>query len=272
MVPVGHASAWDAYPSIVWLPTSGSSEFRFHGVGGAALAIRADGGYLSFTGAHESFSIFTENDIGLIVSSTGKYITDLKEDIYVNGKNINDACPVTEISSADKDKKVFGVIGNIVYHPEIEDDNGNKYKKGCYINSIGEGCVWICNKNGNIENGDYITTSSVAGYGQKQNEEMLCNFTMGKITQDCDFNPATVMKLKARKGDKGQLLYNGATGELISEACMDDSNNPIMEPLYPVRYLKGDSTQITKTEYDSLTASGGSAYIAAFVGCTYHCG
>ena len=272
IVPVGHTSTWDAYPSIVWTPTSGTSEFRFHGVGGANLALRADGGYLSFTGAHESFREFTENDIGLIVSSTGNYVTDLKDDIYVNGKSINDACPETEISSADKDKKVFGVIGKIVYHAEIEDDNGNKYKKGCYINSIGEGSVWVCNKNGNIENGDYITTSSVAGYGQKQNEEMLCNFTMGKITQDCDFNPPMVMKKKVRRGDKGQLLYSPITGKVIADACMDENNNPIMESLYPVRYLKDDSTQITKAEYDSLIANGELAYIAAMVGCTYHCG
>jgi hypothetical protein len=218
-----------------------------------------------------------EEDIGLIVVSTGDYITELKNDvhvydIYVNGKTINDAFPIVRISNTDKDKKVFGVVSNISYHENITDDNGNKIKKSCHINSIGEGCVWICNKNGNIENGDYITTSSVAGYGQKQNEEMMCNFTMGKITQDCDFNPPTVMKKKARRGNKGQVLYNGATGQLISDACMDGTNNPIMEPLYPVRYLKGDSTQITKTEYDSLIASGGSAYIAAFVGCTYHCG
>jgi hypothetical protein len=53
---------------------------------------------------------------------------------------------------------------------------------------------------------------------------------------------------------------------------MDDTNNPIMESLYLIRYLKEDSTQITKIEYDSLIASGGTAYIAAFVGCTYHCG
>ena len=45
-----------------------------------------------------------------------------------------------------------------------------------------------------------------------------------------------------------------------------------MQPLYPIRYLKEDGTQIAKTEYDSLIASGTSAYIAAFVGCTYHCG
>ena len=35
----------------------------------------------------------------------------------------------------------------------------------------------------------------------------MCNFTMGKITQDCDFNPQLVMKKKVRKGDKGQVVY-----------------------------------------------------------------
>tara|TARA_B100001971_G_C18267328_1_gene594611 strand:- start:14667 stop:14948 length:282 start_codon:yes stop_codon:yes gene_type:complete len=76
---------------------------------------------------------------------------------------------------------------------------------------------------------------------------------------------------KARKDNKNRVSYS-QNGELIVDTCMDDTNNPIMESLYLIRYLKEDSTQITKTEYDSLIASGGTAYIAAFVGCTYHCG
>jgi len=35
-----------------------------------------------------------------------------------------------------------------------------------------------------------------------------------------------------------------------------------------LRYLLPDGTQITKEEY----ALAAEAYIAAFVGCTYHCG
>ena len=30
---------------------------------------------------------------------------------------------------------------------------------------------WICNSNGNIENGDYITSSDYLGYGEKQDDD-----------------------------------------------------------------------------------------------------
>jgi hypothetical protein len=42
-----------------------------------------------------------------------------------------------------------------------------------------------------LESGDYITTSNIAGYGQKQESDSLKNYTVAKITMDCDFNPAT---------------------------------------------------------------------------------
>ena len=47
------------------------------------------------------------------------------------------------------------------------------------------------NTAGSLESGDYITTSNVAGYGQKQDSEFIANYTVAKITMDCDFEPAT---------------------------------------------------------------------------------
>ena len=42
-----------------------------------------------------------------------------------------------------------------------------KNKKGdtrIYINSVGEGYIWIINKNGPLQAGDYITTCDLSGY------------------------------------------------------------------------------------------------------------
>ena len=47
--------------------------------------------------------------------------------------------------------------------------------------------IWVCNSNGNIENGDYITSSDYLGYGEKQDDDLLHNCTVGKATIDCDF-------------------------------------------------------------------------------------
>jgi len=56
-----------------------------------------------------------------------------------------------------------------------------------FINAVGEGSLWACSANGNIQNGDYITSSQLAGYGQRQNDDVLHNWTVAKSTQDCDF-------------------------------------------------------------------------------------
>ena len=56
------------------------------------------------------------------------------------------------------------------------------------INSLGEGGMWVCNYSGSLANGNYITTSPIKGLGMKQESGILHNFTVAKITQDCNFD------------------------------------------------------------------------------------
>jgi hypothetical protein len=67
-----------------------------------------------------------------------------------------------------------------------------KGDRRAFINSVGEGAMWVVNTAGALESGDYITTSNVAGYGQRQESEFLANYTVAKITMDCDFNPQDI--------------------------------------------------------------------------------
>jgi len=60
------------------------------------------------------------------------------------------------------------------------------------VNSVGEGAIWVCDANGPLESGDYITTSNVAGYGMAQSDDLLHNYTVAKITMDCDFTASNV--------------------------------------------------------------------------------
>ena len=105
--------------------------------------------------------------------------------------------PVLKLSSKRNQKSAFGVVadeseegdnfiksnGNFYSHlPKRENDT-----KRFYVNSLGEGAVWICNINGNLENGDYITTCEIPGYGMLQDDDLLHNYTVAKITQDCNF-------------------------------------------------------------------------------------
>jgi len=158
---------------------------------------------LSFTGQHICIlnKNVDENSIGLIVSSSGKYI-NLDNSIETT---INECLPICNITKIDNDIKVFGVISD----KEDTDDNRyhgikiesvinktNKNEQRIYINSLGEGAVWVCNKNGNLVNGDYISSSSVAGYGMRQNTNKLLNSTVAKITCDCDFSLTKIVKQK----------------------------------------------------------------------------
>ena len=62
------------------------------------------------------------------------------------------------------------------------------------------------------------------------------------------------------------------------ENDMDENNEFIWEDTdeyeyaYNLRYLLEDGTQITKEDYETKKANTENVYIAAFVGCTYHCG
>jgi hypothetical protein len=146
----------------------------------------------------ETIDIFKNNYVGRVVIASGKIKTDFtrkKEptnpelsskdedewysDIDKDGIKIEDAIPVIQLSRKKKDKRVFGVLGD----PNRRTNNINRL----IVNSIGEGGICVSNTNGNIENGDYIQSSDLLGYGEKQDDDLLHNYTIGKETIDCDF-------------------------------------------------------------------------------------
>lgn len=237
---------------------------------------------LDFTGQHRSFIQNSLSDMnGLIVSSTGTYIN---LDNSINPQ-INESLPICEISSTTNDKKVFGIVSG------LEDNNNDRtYSTGnltstypktntneqrYYINSVGEGGMWITNKNGpTIENGDYITSSTIPGYGQKQSTEQLCNYTVAKITCDCNFTstPTPKQKVKVTGSGTNQQLDLDESGNIQFENDLDSDGNIQNVLPFETRFLLDDGTQITETEYNTRLSNRENVYIACFVGCTYHCG
>ena len=244
---------------------------------------------MNFTGQHRCIlnKNVDETSIGLIVSSTGKYI-NINNSLNTN---INESLPVCSITNIDNDKKIFGVIsdkedtnqtrtysaGNFVTPYE----KTNKNEQRMFINSLGEGAIWVCNKNGGIENGEYISSSSVAGYGMKQNlhEEFLTRFTVAKITCDCDFSLSKIVKQKLKvinqtdnSGNSYIDIDYDLSGNIKYEHDLDISGNQQMIYPFETRFLKADASQITEEEYKSKLKAGENVYIACFVGYTYHCG
>ena len=87
--------------------------------------------------------------------------------------------PIVQLSRQRKDKRVFGVFG-------LPKRNNSRIER-MIINSVGEGGIWVVNTNGNVENGDYLQSSNELGYAEKQDDDLLHNYTIGKATIDCSF-------------------------------------------------------------------------------------
>ena len=94
----------------------------------------------------------------MILITTGTYYNLDKSD----KPSINDSIPIVTLSTTVKDKKVFGVIS--------DKEDSNTYRKTntgnfvslydkadetdrVFINSIGEGAIWVCNENGDLKMG-----------------------------------------------------------------------------------------------------------------------
>jgi hypothetical protein len=159
-----------------------------------------------FTGQHRCIPQNNTNSsmYGLIVYSTGKYM-NIDNNI---SPTMIDSLPICDLCTIENDQRVFGVISD-----DADDNNDrkigygifgtyqqktNKNEKRIYINGVGEGGIWVCNKNGNISNGSYISSSGVSGYGMKQDSNHLLNSTVAKITCDCNFNLNPIAKQKIK--------------------------------------------------------------------------
>ena len=219
----------------------------------------------NFTGQHRTFidnipyKDISNNNIGLIVSANKDDFIKMSNGI-VKGKDaitINESLPVVSLSSKVNDKSVFGVISSAednndsssrtdnygVFQTVVDKEEGDER---VFINSLGEGAIWVIDASGSFESGDYITTSNVGGYGCKQIDDVLHNYTVAKITMNCDFNPALQYKQEIKK----KRVYNGK--------FVEESNN-LIESI--PRDFEEQTTYVLssdKTKY--LDASGAIVY------------
>ena len=154
----------------------------------------------NFTGSHISKLL----DMNVISDKICKVVnnkTVYKEGLIVNVKDslevdINNSLFEIELSNKFNEKKIFGVINSY-----IDDDM-------YIVNSLGEGGIWVTNINGDIENGDYITSSCIPGYGCKQMSDMLHNYTVAKCCTNVDWNNVN---------DK--IMFNGINYKVKFVAC-----------------------------------------------------
>jgi hypothetical protein len=143
--------------------------------------------YGPFTGAHEvKLAADFPQDFrqGLIVAVTGE--TQVRTD---EGEiNYSSTLPTVQLSDKANDRAVFGVIVSESPLPEKHWYEANEGERFGIVNALGEGRVLVTNFNGDIGAGDYITTSAIAGYGQKQDDDLLHSYTLGKAIETVDWS------------------------------------------------------------------------------------
>lgn len=268
---------------------------------------------LNFTGQHRCFiknysCADADQLIGLIVCANNNELIKMSGGVSKGNSaiTINEALPLVSLCIKEKDKTCFGVVSNAEDQDTRQDHYGafvavidkELGDTRFFINSIGEGAIWVTNKNGSLESGDYITSSSIPGYGQKQDTERLANYTVAKITMDCNFSPVTRPAKMIKK--KTVVSYKSSIANAtISDQSFNDlpeSEQMMYTPIttsvndldeydqiqwidaseyesaYQIRYVLHTGQIITVDEYNFNINNGIASYIAAFVGCTYHCG
>ena len=195
--------------------------------------IRAGGQEIhSFTGQHRCFPD-EPMEKGLIVSAKKNQFVKLNG--FAVGEEaitIDESLPIVSLSNVAQDKACFGVVSSIenttlrrrqIINGIVTDATKEKGDNRAIVNSVGEGAIWVVDTGGALESGDYITTSNVAGYGQKQDGAGLMNYTVAKITMDCDFTASNVAVQTIKREETGTRTITEDTWNQLVE--YDRSSN-----------------------------------------------
>lgn len=145
----------------------------------------------NFTGQHRCIIRGAVPPVGSVLVATGEHIA-----LDGTGVQIDEAIPVVTTSDVREDKRAFGVmssledvgasrhvqIGNIVFvqHKDVEE-------RRVIVNGCGEGGILVCGEGGDIENGDYLCSSSRPGVAMKQACTLQRNYTCAKATAAAAF-------------------------------------------------------------------------------------
>jgi hypothetical protein len=228
--------------------------------------IEANGTVLSFTGQHICVGD-GPMEYGLVVSANKNKYVNLNGPLTTGGDAIrsSESLPVVSLSQVANDKTVFGVVDHLESRgtsrrqtlgaavasssKELGDDR-------VVVNSLGEGAIWAINTNGNIGSGDFLTTSNVSGYAQRQDTPILHSYTVAKSTMDCNFDPEDIPIQIIKRDQEGNNILDENR-----KLQWEDTEN--IEKAYKIRYLTQDGTQ---------TDEANAVWKAAYIGCTYHCG
>lgn len=90
----------------------------------------------------------------------------------------------------EEDGRMVEKYGLRLIPPYTEEGLNSQYKVAS-INAVGEGQINVCGENGDIAVGDLIVTSSTAGKGMKQTDNIVRNISVAKARQAATFSSPT---------------------------------------------------------------------------------
>lgn len=173
-------------------------------------SIYSAGGYLPFTGTHDGLIEVTEAPIvgDIVVDYQVEAVLDVsnivmlyKKSTTANQKGVIGVCiQIFDVPPSDWDEyENTGEVDPItgapvpdpapVYNPMYYPIPAGQ--KVIHINALGEGLINVCGEGGDIEIGDLIVTSSIAGKGMKQADDFVRSITVAKSRQAVTFSSPT---------------------------------------------------------------------------------
>lgn len=176
-------------------------------------SIYSAGGYLPFTGTHDGLIEVTETPVvgDIVVDYQVEAVLDVsnivmlyKKSSTANQKGAIGVCTqIFDVPPSDWDEyentgEVDPITGTPVPDP-APIPNPMYYpipagQKVIHINALGEGLINVCGEGGDIEIGDLIVTSSIAGKGMKQADDFVRSITVAKSRQAVTFASSTEIK------------------------------------------------------------------------------
>ena len=160
----------------------------------------------AFTGSHD----------GLIPKTATQPVAgDILVDTSVYAKpSVNESLCVNNLATQPNQKGIVGIFVKTTgdehvpsaLAKQVTDENGvstsiinpiysdlGDYNKVIF-NALGEGLINVCGEGGPIEVGDLIVTSSIAGKGMKQADDIIRGYTVAKARESVTFTSANEVK------------------------------------------------------------------------------
>ncbi len=137
--------------------------------------------YNAFTGSHYAW---TDENIakGMLVSLTG-------ENKYLHGDMESEILYGIKISTEANDPQIMGSYLALQESSKVDDENNPHL-----VMAVGNGEVWVTDKGENINIGDYLISSDVAGHAQKDTGEFAVSHIVARAAESIDWTHVADVK------------------------------------------------------------------------------